>query len=193
MKRSKKRNYAIIVLLILLIAIAVGYAAFQTVLNINGTVSTTANWKVEFTEAKLLDKDGHDADSAHYGTAVVTDAKTVTATVKLAYPGDAVKLQTVISNLGNLDAKLKSINVDTSGLTDTDIIVTPTAAGQDGLPAAGEKLAVGASCTSEFVVQWNPESKKDSTTGTFKVTFTYDQDAQAITITPAHGHNPANP
>ncbi len=193
MKRSKKKNYAIIVLIVLLIAIAVGYAAFQTVLTINGSVSTTADWDIKFTSAKLLDKDGKVVNEEAHGKAVVTTDTKVTATVKLAYPGDAVKLQTVITNEGNLDAKLTSINVDTSGLTDTDITVTPTAAGQAGLPSTGEKLAAGASCTSEFVVQWAPNSKKDSTLGSFDVTFTYDQDAQAITITPAHSHNPANP
>ena len=196
MKKSKKRNYAIIVLLVLLIAIAVGYAAFQTVLTINGTVSTTANWKVEFTDAKLLDKDGNVVDKTAHGEAVVTDEKTVTATVKLAYPGDAVKLQTVISNLGNLDAKLTSVNVDTSNLG-SEITITPTetpTTGNNGLPIANEILAAKESCTCEFVVQWKPGSTVSSAEGSFTVTFTYDQDAQAITITPKHGaHTKVNP
>ena len=179
MKKSKKRNYAIIVLLILLIAIAVGYAAFQSVLTINGSVSTTANWNVKFTDAKLLDKDGKAADSEHYGTVTKTDTA-VTATIKLAYPGDAVNLQTVITNGGNLDAMLTTLNVDKSGLTGTDITVT------EATHTQGQVLAAGKSCTSEFVVQWDPASKKPETSGTFEVTFTYDQDAQKITITPKH-------
>ena len=157
MKKSKKRNYAIIVLLILLIAIAVGYAAFSSELTINGSASTTANWDVEFTDAKL---------------------------------------QTVISNLGNLDAKLTSVNVDTSNLG-SEITITPTetpTTGNNGLPIANEILAAKESCTCEFVVQWKPGSTVSSAEGSFTVTFTYDQDAQAITITPEHGaHTKVNP
>ena len=106
MKKSKKRNYAIIVLLILLIAIAVGYAAFQTVLNINGTATAKTKWDVKFTDAKLIGSDNKEANSEKYGSVSFTDT-TVTATgIKLSYPGDAVKLRTVISNLGDLNAKL---------------------------------------------------------------------------------------
>ena len=58
MKKSKK-NYAIIVLLVLIIAIAVGYAAFQSVLNISGTATGTATWDVHFSSAQLLDSSGN--------------------------------------------------------------------------------------------------------------------------------------
>lgn len=180
MKKSKKRNYAIIVLLILLIAIAVGYAAFQTVLNINGTATAKTKWDVKFTDAKLIGSDNKEANSEKYGSVSFTDT-TVTATgIKLSYPGDAVKLRTVISNLGDLNAKLTSINVDKTALAGTDIIVT------EDVPTKDEVIAPNGTCTSEFVVQWDPESKKQETTGSFTVKFTYDQDTETITLTPKH-------
>lgn len=175
--KKTKRNSAIIVLLVLLIAIAVGYAAFQTVLTINGTVTTSANWNVKFTDAKLLDKNG-DTDSNH-GTVTKTDT-VVTAEIDLKYPGDAVNLRTVITNGGNLDAKLTKLEIDKSGLEGKDITVT------EATHTQGTLLEAGQSCTSDFVVQWVPTSTKDSTSGSFSVKFTYDQDAQAITISPTH-------
>ena len=177
MKRSKKRNHAIIVLIVLLIAIAVGYAAYSTTLTINGTATGTATWDVKFTAASLLDSSGN-ADTNH-GTVSFTDS-TVTATgITLSYPGDGVKLRTVITNAGTLNAKLTSINVNTPA-ANTGIIVTPA------VPTQNEVIAPNGTCTSEFFVQWDPNSKLQSTSGNFTVTFTYEQDTNTINITPSH-------
>ena len=175
--KKTKRNSAIIVLLVLIIAIAVGYAAFQTTLTINGR-------DVKFTDAKLIDGDGNAISNNSLNSVSKTDT-TVTAKVTLAYPGDAVKLQTVITNGGTLDARLTSVNVNTDSLG-SELTVTPATHTQ------GSVLAHGQSCTNEFVIQWKPSSTAASASGSFKVTFTYDQDAQAINITPAHS-DAANP
>ena len=53
-------------------------------------------------------------------------------------------------------------------------------------------MSAGQHCTSDFVVQWKPGSTASTVSGSFTVTFTYDQNAQAITITPAH-NDAANP
>jgi len=177
MKRSKKRNHAIIVLIVLLIAIAVGYAAYSTVLKINGTATASATWDVKFTDAKLLDSTG--AVDSNHGSVTFTDTAVNATGITLAYPGDAVNLRTVITNGGTLDAKLTTLNVDKSQLG-SEITVT------EATHTQGDVLAHGQSCTSDFVVQWKPNSTAASATGSFTVTFTYDQDAQAITITPAH-------
>ena len=78
-------------------------------------------------------------------------------------------------------------------MSGTDLTITPTAVGAAGLPTANEILAAGDSCTCEFVIKWNAASTKASTTGNFTVTFTYDQNANEITLTPAHSHLTANP
>ena len=180
MKKSKKRNYAIIVLLVLLIAIAVGYAAFSSELTINGKATGDTTWDVKFTDAKLYDSTGAIADSEVYGSVSFTDS-TVTATgIKLSYPGDGVKLRTVITNAGKLNAKLTDITVNTAGLANTGILVTPA------VPNQNEVIQPNHSCTSEFFVQWDPDSELEHTEGSFTVTFTYDQDTNTINITPTH-------
>ena len=90
MKKSKKRNYAIIVLFVLLIAIAVGYAAFSTELTINGSASGSTSWDVKFTSAQLLDSTG--ATDTNHGSVTNMSDTAVTASITLAYPGDAVNL-----------------------------------------------------------------------------------------------------
>ena len=188
MKSLKKRNHAIIVLVVLLIAIAVGYASFTSTLTINGTATGSATWNVRFTSARLLDSTGA-VDSDHGTVSISQDGLTVDATgITLDYPGDAVKLETVISNLGTLDAKLRTINVDKSGLANTDITVT------EAVPTANEVIEPNKTCTSEFVIQWNSNSTKQSTVANFSVTFTYDQDTNTITFSsPQHsdGNVPA--
>ena len=57
MKKSKK-GYVIIALIVILIAIAVGYAAFSDTLTISGTATGAGTWSVVFTEAQLLDDTG---------------------------------------------------------------------------------------------------------------------------------------
>lgn len=180
MKKSKK-NYVIIGLLVLLIAIAVGYAAFQSILNISGTATGTAKWDVKFTAAGLYDSTGA-ADTGHGTVSISANGLTVDATdIQLAYPGDAVKLKTTITNAGTLDAKLTSITVNKAGLENTDITVT------EAVPTQNEVISAnGGTCTSEYVVQWDPLSTKTSTVGSFSVSFTYDQDTNTISITPAH-------
>ncbi len=179
MKKSKK-NYAIIVLFVLIIAIAVGYAAFQSVLNISGTATGTATWDVHFTSAELVDSSGN-TDTAHGTVSISANGLTVDATdITLDYPGDGVKLRTVITNAGSLDAKLSAITVNKTGLANTDINVT------EAVPVQNEVIHPNGTCTSEYFVQWDPASTKTSTVGSFSVSFTYDQDTNTINITPSH-------
>ena len=182
MKKTKK-NSAIIVLLVLIIAIAVGYAAFQTTLKINGSATGSATWDVKFTSAQLLDSSGN-ADTAH-GTVSFTDTAVDATHLTFSYPGDAVNLRTVITNSGTLDAKLTTLTIDRSQLG-SELTVT------EATHTQGTVLAHGQHCTSDFVVQWKPSSTASTASGSFTVTFTYDQDAQAINITPAHS-DAANP
>src|SRR5574344_2750646 len=102
MKKTKK-NYVLIALIVILIALAVGYAAFSTNLTINGTATGTGTWDVKFTDAQI--------SAESYGTAVVTNDSTITVNAKLAYPGDACTVTAKIKNNGNVPAKLTAFNV----------------------------------------------------------------------------------
>ena len=180
MKKSKKKS-VIIVLIVLLIALAVGFAAFQTVLTINGSASGDVEWDVKFTDARLLNASGQ-LDTTHGdadGILSFSDTVVTATGITLGFPGDAVKLHTVITNNGTLPATLTDVTVNTTSLGD-DIIVTPAT------HTEGTQLAAGQSCTNEFTIQWDPDSEEEQVSGSFTVTFTYDQADQTITITPSH-------
>lgn len=180
MKKSKM-NYAIIALVVVLLAIAIGYAAFSATLIVNGTATGTGTWDVHFKSAALKDSSGN-TDSKH-GSVVLTDAKTVTATVNLAYPGDAVVLEVVVENSGNIPAKLTSFDIDGVTLDDPDLEVTQAESG----PTDDETLAAGGTCTAQFLVKWRTSSTVASLGDrTFTITYEYAQDTTEVNYTPQH-------
>ena len=194
MKKSNKKNRAIIVLVVLLIALAIGYATFQTVLTVSGTATGTFTWNVHFTDAtKLYEvKEGaKDTEittasrgSVTLGTATTNgqaQAQTATVTVDLKYPGDAVLLETVIKNDSTQDAKLTGFEVtgDTNGL----IITQPNSA--TITPNSDKLTAKTGLCTAQFLIKWDPTAAKigESGTQTFTIKFTYSQDTTEKSVT----------
>ena len=190
MKKSNKKNHAIIVLVVLLIALAVGYAAFQTVLTVNGTATgADGSWNVHFTsDTKLyeVNADGSKGSevantrgTVSLGTAStdgVSHSQDVTVTVNLEYPGDEVILETVIANTGSLDAKLTGFEVTGEG--NGLVVSTPTnSAITEGTDVIS---ATNGTCTAQFLVKWdeNANTFGDSTNHEqeFHITFTYSQD-----------------
>ena len=186
MKKTKK-NGAIIVLIVLLLALAVGYAAFSSTLTINGTATGTGSWDVKFTDAGLYKADGTTPADSKYGSATIgkttVDGDTITATVNLAYPGDGVLLKAVVTNNGKTEAKLKNFTITNNS---ADLEVTKA---DDG-PANDEVLAAnGGTCTATFLVKWKTDStatKLDATS--FTITYNYSQNPDPVdfTGTPSH-------
>ena len=177
--KKTKRNYAIIILLIILLAIGVGYAAFSATLTIDGTATGTGTWDVHF-ETVSLKTTGGATDTSH-GTATLNDTKdTITANINLAYPGDAVMLETVVKNAGNTSAKLTECTIVGD---DEDLTITKSGAALSN----GEKLAAGGTCTAGVVIKWNTDSTA-TTLGekTFTITYKYEQDTTEINIEPTH-------
>ena len=179
MKKSKK-NYIAIVLVVLLLALAVGYAAFSQTLPINGTATASGNWNVKFTNATATKSI---VDGTEVNTAVVAaDGKSVTVTVHLATPGDGSNIKTVISNLGELDAKLTNFKVEGEGFAATvdDANVYKNGAILVKVPTVttGSTLAkTTGTNTFEFSVEWDPTVTELTTaqTATFTITFDYEQ------------------
>lgn len=181
MKKSQKRNYAIIVLIVLLLAMAIGYAVFSTTLTISGTATGSTTWDVKFTNAVLLDSAGN-ADTDH--GSVTFSPTTVTATgITLSYPGDAVNLRVTITNNGDIPAELIGYTInETNGTNGADITVTPAVAAG----TTGEVIPANGTCTQDFVVKWNANSTHDSAIKNFTVEFQYRQKTNEVNITPAH-------
>ena len=191
MKKSNKKNRAIVVLIVLLIALAVGYAAFQTVLTVNGTATgADVSWDVHFTSATKLYEVNTDGSKGSEvantrGTVTLGTASTtgvdhthsVDVTVNLEYPGDEVLLETVIENTGSLDAKLTGFEVTGEG--NGLVVSTPT----NSVITTGSDVisATNGTCTAQFLVKWDenaasfgdPENNHEQE---FHITFTYTQD-----------------
>lgn len=177
--KKTKRSYAIIVLLVILLVIAVGYAAFTATLTINGTATGTGTWDVHFKSVTLRNSAG-DVDAQH-GTATIstvdTTNDTITATITLEYPGDAVLLEAVIENSGSIPAKITGFTMEGA---DTDLLI------EEAAPDENEVIAGNGTCTTQFVIKWAADSTATTLSKTFTITFDYVQATTEVNITPNH-------
>ena len=64
MAKTKKKNYTLVILFVLLIGISVGYAAFAQQLTINGTANANGNFKLAFTNAAIDPNVGAEGSTA---------------------------------------------------------------------------------------------------------------------------------
>lgn len=192
MKKSKK-NFIAIVLVVLLLALAVGYAAFSSQLTISGTAKANGKWDVKF-KANSASVTQSIVTGTETNTAVIdSDGKTLRVTVNLATPGDGSNISVVVENTGSIDAKLKGFNV-TGDLTQVDTSnVYQKSAIKLTVPnmTEGEVLTKGTSKTFTFSVEWDKtvETLTDAVKGesaTFEITFDYEQNGlTGTTFTPA--------
>ena len=129
MKRfnSDKRNYIILLLCIIVLAMASGYAAFLTRLTINGTAKIASNWCVGFDSTKIdtyqITKGVANAQSPsgeinYSGTACSSNyVQTATLNSDFYQPGDKIVFTLTIANKGSLDASINSITLDGTPIT----------------------------------------------------------------------------
>src|SRR5574344_1257953 len=103
-KKRDQRNILIGVLLVAIVIMSVGYAAFATTLTINGTSKVTGNWDVAITGITANEL----TTTADGGTPTYT-ALTATFASELNQPGDSVEYTITIKNSGSIDAKLKEV------------------------------------------------------------------------------------
>ncbi len=180
-KEKKKKNYLVIVLVVLLLALAIGYAAFSATLTVNGTAKGEASWSVIYTNAKLVDVNNV-VDNSHGNQPIISeDGLSVTVNVKLGYPGDAVKLQTTIANIGSLPAKLTGYNI--TGWTandEEDLEITEATASK------GEIIKPNGVCNSEFIIKWKKDSTAKTIDKTFTITYTYEQNTDEVNMNATH-------
>ena len=179
--KSKKRNYVIVVLVVLLLALAVGYAAFSDTLNITGTANAKGTFNMEFTSATIDTATAKGIDTAGSSAVISTDKNTVTVVVKdLAYPGAGTNVTVVAKNAGTVPAKLNGLTFE--GIDDTDIKVTFP----DGL-VENEVVQPGGTCTITFSVKWATTSELITEKSlNFTAELDYVQETTEFTGTPAH-------
>lgn len=106
---TKNKNALIGGLLAIVFVMAVGYAAFATQLNVNGTANVTSSWDVHIKSITA----GTPTGTATSKSAVIgADKLSATFETDLVSPGDTISYQVEVENAGSLDAKLSELTFD---------------------------------------------------------------------------------
>ena len=107
MKKNKK-NKTLLTVLILLLAITIGYAAIATTLKINGSADVkSARWNVYWDENSIQVTSGSVETSQGNGARVTDAGKTqIEYSVELSEPGDFYEFTVDAVNEGSLNAKI---------------------------------------------------------------------------------------
>lgn len=115
-KERGAKVIAIVALLIAVVGLTVGYAAYSSTLTINGTATVDpASWKVNFDYKKgTTSLTGKTTGHATETTAPTLADTTISGfDVTLKAPGDSVTYNFLIKNSGTLNAKLSNFTMGT--------------------------------------------------------------------------------
>ena len=183
MKNEKMKKYLIIVLVVLLLGLAVGYAAFSDTLTITGTATAKGNFDVQFDSATVDARSG--VNIANTTATISTDKNRLNVQVAdMGYPGAGAQITTVIKNVGTIPAKIKAITPENLDASSNIEIV-----GLDVLSTSHETLQPDGTCTVTFYVRWKPDAQTpitDTETVNFSLAIEYEQDTNAIQFTNTH-------
>ena len=119
MKRHKKMNKVSILLLILL-AVTIGYAAISTTLKINGTTSVTKqNWNIYWDNPVVTS-----GSVSSEVPEIVNNDTVATWDVELNWPGEYYEFTIDAVNAGTIDAKIKDLTATANPALPSYIIYT---------------------------------------------------------------------
>lgn len=175
MKNKSKKNIILIVLIVLILGMAVGYAAFSQTLTINGTAKISSTWDIHInsiTEGTMV---GATSKSGY--PKVETDTITATFDVDLEYPGATATYVIEVHNNGTVDAKLDTIG----GNLATANTAEPTGVTFQCDAVAGDKLVAGATKTYNVTATWaaGDTSIPVTLTKNVSITLNYVQDTNS--------------
>lgn len=165
--RKNSKNLILLILLLVIVGMAVGYAALSQALVINGTANISTEWKILFTnieEGKFV--------GAETRTEPSYTATTATFDVNLLYPGASAQYMITVANQGSINAKITGIDgIDTANAAaPKDITYTIDA-------EENEQLAAGTMKTYVVTVAWNADATTipETKTKTATITLNYEQ------------------
>lgn len=166
--RKNSKNMILMILLVVVVGMAVGYAALSQALVINGTANITAEWKILFIDIKEGQMDG-----AVSKTSPSYTATTATFNVDLLHPGASAQYVITVANQGSLNAKLKSVDgIDAANnAVPTEITYSINAKEDDVLSSGATKDYI-------VTVTWNANSPTISSSTQTKnatITLNYEQ------------------
>lgn len=164
-KNRKKRTIIIGSLLAILICMTIGYAAFQTQLNIVGSSVITSNWDVQIINISL----GTPTGTGENAIVPSYTATTATMEANLYAPGDAMTYEITIKNNGNIDAVLNSIIKSDSN--NPAILFETSGVNEGDTLLAGEQAIM----TVKISYNGSVTSQPDNLIGGLSVTLNYTQ------------------
>ncbi len=172
MTEKQKRNIVILSLCAIVFLMFVGYAAFNTLLTINGTASITSNWNVVITGIEEKARVGEASNTLEYPK---YENLSATFKVNLINPGDSITYDITVKNEGTINAILEK--VDISKTVNKAINIT-----YEGI-TAGDKLDVGASDILTVKIEYNPEvtSQPATTESLFNMNLNYAEEGKSNT------------
>lgn len=154
MEKQTKKDYKLLIILILLVllAVPVGYAALSQTLTINGTAGISSEWNVKFKSITLASSSG--ATEAEATPSLADDKVVATFDVTLEKPGAYAEYTVIVENAGTINAKLYSITDLTTinAEAPTDIVYSITG------PAVNDELNANAEHTYTVRVEWDADS-----------------------------------
>lgn len=164
-------------LIISIVAIGIGFAAFTETLTINGNAKVQASdWKIQFANLQNVVKKG---------TATVVTAPTLSDTSIKTYdvtfktPGDSISYTFDVKNTGDYNAKLTTITIP-----------TPTCTGKEGAATAAtdatkvcEKLTYTLTYSDGTALAIGDTLAKETGSRTMTLTLTYN-DFTDVTLLP---------
>ena len=173
MKNTK--DIMIAALLIAVVALAVGYAAFATTLTVNGHAVVDANWQVEIISI-TPSYSGTAEETVNSPVTPKYTATTATFDATLKAPGDKATYSVVVKNKGSIKAKLNAITPSAADLATLNAaapaVVTYSI---KSAPALNSVLNPNDTATFEFEVVFDPNTTVEqfaALTGTIEKSLT---------------------
>ena len=166
--RKSNKNIVLLILLLVVVGMAVGYAALSQAIVINGTANITAEWKILFTDIKEGQMNGAESKRSPSYTST-----TATFDVNLLYPGASAQYIVTVTNQGSINAELSSVDgIDSANMAEPkDITYTVNA-------KKGDKLSSGDTKDYIVTVTWNADATttpKETESKTATITLNYEQ------------------
>lgn len=168
---SSKKKVVIIVMCVMMIFMAIGYAVLSTNLNIKGTSNLTGTWGIR------IDSITSTATGRAYNITNPTYTDTnMTFNVGVKEPGDKMTFEVVLKNYGSIGAILDDIEASSSGSPSINYSIS-------GIKK-GDKLSGYASTTLTIVTEFdiNATELPTATNKTLNIKLSFIQDdGQTIT------------
>lgn len=178
MKKTKK-NYFVVALAVILLAVAVGYAAFTQQLQITGTATAKGSWNIHFSTPTI------DLQDAENSVTLSENDHKMQVNVALKKPGDSRTVTVKVVNEGSVDATLTGFTIEAKDGTSQPINASGGSYTYGAIKMTLQQLSTGTDLVAEtgsqdytMTFEWPSDYTSEEAvndTATFTITFDYTQ------------------